>query len=82
MKSLMQRVLAAATAENATRVTAVSVRLGALSHIADPAHFIAHFQRVAAGTIAEGAAVHAHASGDIRDPAAADIVVTDVEVEL
>ncbi len=80
MNDLMRRILATAAAENATRVTGISVHLGALSHMT-PAHFADHFQQAAAGTLAEGAAITSTASEDINDPNAADVVLTSVEVE-
>ena len=61
-------------------MTAVSVWLGALSHMT-PDHFAEHFEQAAAGTLAEGAAIRAVASTDIDDPRAADVVLTAVEVE-
>ena len=42
MKSLMRQILATAATEKAKRVTAVSVRLGVLSHMT-PGHFGEHF---------------------------------------
>jgi len=80
MNDLMRRILATAAAEQARRVTGVSVRLGALSHMTS-AHFAEHFDQAAAGTIAEGAAIHCATSDDINDPNAADVVLVDVEVE-
>lgn len=80
MKGLMRQILATAATEGALRVTGVSVRLGALSHMT-PGHFGEHFERVAAGTIAEGAALDIATSEDITDPLAADVVLTGVDVE-
>lgn len=80
MADLIGRIVKTAAAEQARKVTAVSVRLGALTHLT-PAHFAEHFARAAAGTIAAGAVVHAVASDDIDDPRAADVILSDVEVE-
>jgi hydrogenase nickel incorporation protein HypA/HybF len=80
MKSLMRRVDEMARAEHARRVTAVSVTLGALSHMT-VAHFAEHFVQAAAGTIAEGAILDVTTSDDIRAPGAADVVLTAIEIE-
>lgn len=80
LNDLMRRVLETAAAEKAKRVTGVSVRLGALSHMT-PEHFAEHFEQATAGTIAEGAAITSATSDDINDPRAADVVLTSVEVE-
>ncbi len=80
MRDLMRGVLKAAEGEGARKVTSVSVWLGALSHMT-PGHFGYHFERAAAGTIAEGAALDIAASDDIGDPRATDVLLTGVEVE-
>jgi hydrogenase nickel incorporation protein HypA/HybF len=80
MRDVVARVEAVARDERASRVTAVRVRLGALSHFT-PEHFREHFEDAARGTVAEGAAVEAELSGDISDPLAADVLVESVEVE-
>lgn len=80
MKGLMRQILATAATEKALRVTGVSVRLGALSHMTR-GHFAEHFEQAAAGTIAKGAALDIATSDDIADPLAADVVLTSVEVE-
>jgi len=80
MADLVGQILKTAAGEGARRVTAISVRLGALSHMT-PDHFAEHFEQAAAGTIAAGAAISAVASADIDDPRASDVVLTDIEVE-
>jgi hydrogenase nickel incorporation protein HypA/HybF len=80
MKTLMRRILSMAANEDARRVTGVSVRLGALSHMS-PGHFGEHYEQAAAGTIAEGAALDIAVSDDITDPYATEVVLTAVEVE-
>jgi hydrogenase nickel incorporation protein HypA/HybF len=77
---LLPRVLATAAAENARRVTGVTVWLGALSHLTAD-HFAEHFARSATGTIAEGALLHSTVSDDIDDPHAAEVVLQAVEVD-
>lgn len=81
VNDLMRRIARAAAAEKADRVVAVSVWLGALSHMS-PDHFREHFNRAAAGSLAEGARLDITASDDIRDAAAADVLLTGIEVEI
>jgi hydrogenase nickel incorporation protein HypA/HybF len=81
IRKVVGRVDAVARAEGATRVTRVSVRLGALSHFT-PVHFREHFEDAARGTLAADAIVEAELDADIHDARAADVIVTDVEVEV
>ena len=80
MRDLVARIARLAREEEATRVTRVSVRLGALSHFT-PAHFREHFDDAVRGTVAEGAAVDAELDGDLGHPRARDVVLESVEVE-
>jgi len=77
---LIRTVEEVAAANAASRVTRVSVRLGALSHFTVD-HFREHFADAARGTVAEGAAVDATQGDDITDPRASDVVLESVEVE-
>lgn len=79
MRDLMRRILDVAAQQGASRVVALHVRLGALSHM-DGEHFRYHFEHAAAGTIAAGAEVHAVVDTDIRSPAATDVMLESVEV--
>jgi hydrogenase nickel incorporation protein HypA/HybF len=81
MNDLMREIDAVARADGATRVTRVSVRLGALSHFTAE-HFREHFVDASRGTLAEGAAVDAVLEDDIDDPRAAGVVLESVEVEV
>lgn len=81
MTDLMREIEAVASADGATRVTRISVRLGALSHFT-PEHFREHFVDASRGTIAEGAAVDATLGDDLDDPRAAGVVLESVEVEV
>jgi hydrogenase nickel incorporation protein HypA/HybF len=81
MRDVMARIEDLARSEGATRVTRVSVRLGALSHFT-PGHFREHFESAARGTVAEGATVDAELDGDIRDRRARDVLLESVEVEV
>ncbi|WP_374575566.1 hydrogenase maturation nickel metallochaperone HypA [Phenylobacterium sp.] len=80
MKGLMRRIEEIAAAQDARRVTGVSVWLGALSHFSVD-HFAEHFEEASAGTIAEGARLEATLSDDISDPNAQDVMLRSIEVE-
>jgi hydrogenase nickel incorporation protein HypA/HybF len=79
MKGLMRQIDAIAEAEGGARVVAVSVWLGALSHMS-PAHFEAHFRVASRGTRAEGARIDAATSDDVGHAHALDVVLESVEV--
>lgn len=79
MRDLMRKILDVTAQQGASRVVALHVRLGALSHM-DADHFRHHFEHAAAGTAAEGATVYATVDTDIRSPSAADVVLESVEV--
>lgn len=80
MVNLMHRITEIARAENARRVTGVSVWLGALSHFSVD-HFTEHFERASDGTIAEGARLDVMISDDPQDADAQAVVIQSVEVE-
>ena len=80
MKNLMRRLDEIASAENAKRITGVSVWLGALSHMS-ASHFAEHFEESSAGTIAEGAKLDVTVSDDPKDPNAQEILVRSVTVD-
>jgi hydrogenase nickel incorporation protein HypA/HybF len=80
MRDLMRKINDLAAAENASRVTGVTVWLGALSHMS-PGHFQEHFDQAAAGTLAEGARIRCETSGDIADPNADGILLRSIETE-
>jgi hydrogenase nickel incorporation protein HypA/HybF len=81
MTDLMREIEGVARADGATRVTRVSVRLGALSHFTQE-HFREHFVVASRGTLAEGAAVDAVLENDLEDPRAAGVVLESLEVEV
>ena len=81
MTDLMREIEDVARADGATRVTRVSVRLGALSHFTEE-HFREHFVDASRGTLAEGAAVDAVLASDLDDPRATGVVLESVEVEV
>jgi hydrogenase nickel incorporation protein HypA/HybF len=80
MRDILGRIEALARAERATRVSRVTVRLGALSHFT-PAHFCEHFEDAARGTIAEGASVDATLDTAIGAAEAHGVVLESLEVE-
>ena len=81
MTDLMREIEGVARADGATRVTRVSVRLGALSHFTAE-HFREHFVDASRGTLAEGAAVDAVLADDLADPRATGVVLESLEVEV
>jgi hydrogenase nickel incorporation protein HypA/HybF len=81
MRDLVSHIVAVAEAEGATRVTRVSVELGALSHLT-PDHFREHYVDATRGTAAAGADVEAHLADDPTDARARDVVVLEVELEV
>ena len=81
MTDLMREIEGVARADGASRVTRVSVRLGALSHFT-PEHFREHFVDASRGTLAEGADVDTVLEDDLDDPRAAGVVLQSVEVEV
>lgn len=80
-EDLVRRVEQMATAEGGARVTRIDVRLGALSHFT-PDHFREHFEDAAAGTLAEGAIVHAELATDPTAPDAQGVLLQSIDVEL
>lgn len=81
MKGLIRQLEEMASREGARAVTSIRLRLGALSHFS-AGHFREHFDRVAPGTVAQGASLEIHTSEDVRDPHAQDVVIESIEVEL
>ena len=79
MDDLIREISERAAAEGASRVTAVRVRLGALSHFT-PAHFREHFVDASRGTVAEGAAVDAVLETDVTHPSAQGVVLESIEI--
>ena len=79
MDDLMAKILGVADAEGGARVTLIRVWLGALSHFT-PEHFREHFDDVARGTLAEGAAIEATVDHDPTDPRAQGVVLESVVV--
>ncbi len=78
---LVHKLEELAAAEGGGRVTRIRVKLGALSHFT-PEHFREHFEAAAAGTLAEGAEVHADLSTDLTAPGAQGVVLETAELDL
>ena len=77
--NLLSRIDAVARQENASRVVAVKVWLGALCHIS-ASHFREHFDDGCRGSLAEGARLDIEVSDDPDHPQAQDILLRSVEV--
>lgn len=80
LDSLLKRIREVLRREKAARVTGVSVRLGALSHIS-PEHFREHFVHATRGTELDGATLDVRESHDLDDPHAQNIMLDSIEVE-
>lgn len=80
MTGLMRRIGEAAKKERAKKVVGVSVWIGALSHMSAE-HFAEHFERAAAGSVAEGARLEVTVSQDISHANAQDILLEKIELE-
>ncbi len=77
---LIRKVSSLALEQGATRVSGLTVRLGALSHISSD-HFREHFNHASQGTIAEGAQLTINVLRDETDPMAQEVVLEGIEVE-
>ena len=77
--SLVDRAQATARAEGASRVTSLTVRLGALSHLTAD-HLRDHVAAASPGTMLEGARVKVAIDTDPKSPTAQDIELVSIEV--
>ena len=80
MRDLLEKVKLVAKANAGARPIAVTVRLGALSHIS-AAHFREHFVDAVRGTPLEKVSLSVIASEDLDDARAQDILLESVELE-
>lgn len=80
LTGLMNQLAAIARENDADRVAAVTVRLGALSNISAD-HFRHHFEEAAVGTIAQGATLDIETPSDISDPHAQEIMLVSADLE-
>lgn len=79
IKDLIQKIISIAHEQRASKVVAVTVKLGALSHIS-PDHFREHFIHASHGTIAEGAQLHIEILNNTDDPLAQEVLLENIEV--
>jgi hydrogenase nickel incorporation protein HypA/HybF len=75
---LLKKITSLAQEQNAQRVVAVNVTLGALCSIS-PDHFREHFVAAAAGTVAEDAFLNIIVNDDFMDSNAQQIMLESVE---
>lgn len=80
MNNLMRQIEALAREHDATTVSGIKIRLGALSHFSKE-HFKEHFDIVAKGSLAEDARLDIELLTDENDPLAYDIVLEEIEVD-
>ena len=80
MANLMHQITELAKAQQANKVTAVQLTLGALSHLS-PEHVREHFLQASQGTVAAGARLDIHVGADITEPWALDIRLDGIEIE-
>ena len=80
MRDLMRKIAAVAREQQAQRVVAVGVRIGALAHISAE-HFREHFTEGVRGSIADGARLDIDMGTDTAEPLAQSIVLTRVDIQ-
>jgi hydrogenase nickel incorporation protein HypA/HybF len=76
---LIHKIIESAKQARASKVTKISVKLGALSNMS-PSHFKEHFDIASRQTIAENAQIEIETSNDINDPGAARILLKSLEI--
>ena len=79
IKDLIQKITSIAHEQRASKVVAVTVKLGVLSHIS-PDHFHEHFNNATHGTVADGAQLHIEIMNDMNDPTAQEVLLGNIEV--
>lgn len=79
VKDLIRKISSIALEQHASKVTAITVKLGALSHIS-PDHFREHFIHASRGTVAEGARLHIEILKDMTDPQSQEVLLENIEV--
>ena len=81
IQDLLQKIEQVAEEHQATKVTGVAVRLGALTHLSAD-HFREHFEEAAVGSLMEGATLEIEVDTDTEDPNAQDILLMSVDAEV
>lgn len=79
LMGILKQVEQVVRAAGAARAVALTVRLGALSHVSAE-HLHEHFARESRGTVAEGARLRIESADDVGSPLAQEIVLESVEV--
>jgi len=79
IKDLIQKIISIAHEQRASKVVAVTVKLGALSCIS-PGHFREHFNHATRGTVAEEARLNINIVNDMNDPTAQEVLLENIEV--
>lgn len=80
ISALCRKATEVAEREGAERVTKVTVRVGAFSHLSED-HLRQHFAAAAAGSLLERAELEVSVSSDLSDPNAQEVELVSVEVE-
>jgi hydrogenase nickel incorporation protein HypA/HybF len=79
IKDLIRKIISIAHEQRASKVVAVTVKLGALSHIS-PDHFREHFNHATRGTVAEEARLNINIVNDMNDPRSQEVLLENIEV--
>lgn len=80
IRDLLRKIEQIAAEQQASRVVAVGVRIGALAHISAD-HFREHFVDGVRGTLADGARLDIETGTDTGEPQAQSIVLTRIDVQ-
>lgn len=78
---LMRKIDQFAREQGASRVVAVDVTLGALSHLS-PEHFQEHFAQLSPGTVAQGAELRIRVAEDPGQQHAQEVVLNSLDLEV
>lgn len=79
INNLLEKINTVAAQQQATKVTGVTVWLGAMSHISED-HFRGHFVEGVKGSIAENATLMVEMSEDLSHEQAQDILLKSIDV--
>lgn len=80
INDLIHQVETVRKSEKANKVTAVKVKLGALSQFSEE-HFREHFNIASAGTAVEGADLIVDLADDIHDPLAQEVIIESIDLQ-
>ena len=80
VRDLLRKATEVATASGASRVTGLTVWVGALAHLTED-QFRARFAMAARRSPVEGARLTVQRSDDVGDPRAQGIVLVNIEVD-